>query len=264
MSVILDGEKISTPGIETISWLDDPKVPQATDGGTRTQWIRAIVLHTVKGKLGGIQPGVKPSNRAETYAKYQASTSRDVSWDYTIDTDGTVVVSNDPIKRYTWHAGSVNGFTLGIELVQEENGDIWQGQIDATVKFLDWITRELADRGHPIQRQIPITGMGTPVRGTISRIVKASEAKRVVGIYGHRNQTNNRGPGDPGDHIFNALLNAGYKGFNLEAKEDLIFWESTQRLLGMPAPDGVPGPETARTLKAAGHAHGLWITRPGD
>lgn len=264
MSIILGGEKIATPGIETISWLDDPNVPKATDGSRRKNWIRAIVLHTVKGKLGGLKPGIKSSTRAETYATYQAHTSRDVSWDYTIDTDGTVVVSNDPIEKYTWHAGDVNGFTLGIELVQDENGDVWQGQIDATVKFLDFVTRELAKRNHPIQRQVPITGSGAPVWGVVARIEKDSDAKNVVGIYGHRNQTNTRGPGDPGDHIFNALLNAGYKGFNLDAKEDLVFWASTQRLLGIENPDGVPGPKTALALKAAGHPHGLWVTRPGD
>lgn len=264
MSIILGGVKIETPGVETVSWLDDPKVPQATDGGTRAGWIRAIVLHTVKGKLGGLQPGIKPSTRAETYAKYQANTSRDVSWDYTIDTDGTVVASNDPIKRYTWHAGAVNGFTIGIEFVQEENGDLWIGQIEAGVKFLDILTRELADREHPIQRQVPIDGNGNPVRGVIHRIDDASEAKKVVGIYGHRNQTHNRGVGDPGDHIFHALLNAGYKGFNLDAREDAVFWKSTQGMLGLPSPDGIPGRDTASALKAAGHPHGLWVNRPGD
>ena len=107
MSIVLDGKKIETPGLETISWLDDPKVPKTTDVSARTQWIRAIVLHTVHGKVGKLLPGVKSSTRAESYAKYQANTSRDVSWDYTIDTDGTIIVSNDPMKHFTWQATSV-------------------------------------------------------------------------------------------------------------------------------------------------------------
>jgi hypothetical protein len=264
MSIVLDGNKIETPGLETISWLDDSKVPKTTDVNPRKSWIRAIVLHTVHGKVGKLLPGLsKPSTRAESFAKYQANTSRDVSWDYTIDTDGTIVVSNDPVKHYTWHATSVNPFTIGIELVQEDNGDLYAGQMDVAVCFLDLLTRELADRGHPIQRQIPLTMDSEPVKGVIKRLADANSAKSVVGIYGHRNQTTNRGVGDPGDFIFRALHDAGYKGFNLEAQEDLIFWKSIQERLGLPA-DGVPGPATQRALLNANHKHGLWVSRPGD
>lgn len=264
MSIVLNSQKIETPGLETVSWLDDPKVPKATDTNARTMWIRAIVLHTVHGKVGNIRPGnAPPSTRAESYAKYQANSSGDVSWDYTIDTDGTIIVSNDPVKFYTWHASAVNPWTIGIELVQESNGDLWEGQIAKTVTFLDFITRELADREQPIQRQVPMGPLGKPVRGVIPRIANASSAKSVVGIIGHRNQTRNRGPGDPGDHIFEALLKAGYKGMNLDAQDDITFWKGVQHMLGT-TEDGVPGPGTARALKARGHKHGLWVSRPGD
>ncbi len=265
MSIVLDGEKIATPGLETVSWLDDPKVPKTTDVNPRTQWLRAIVMHTVHGKVGKLLPGLsKPSTRAESYAKYQANTSRDVSWDYTIDTDGTIVVSNDPIKSFTWQATSVNPFTLGIELVQEDNGDLYEGQIAVAVQFLDLLTRELADRGHPIQRQVPMTMDGKPVKGVIKRIANSETAKQVVGVYGHRNQTSNRGAGDPGDFIFDALLRAGYKGFNLDANDDVKFWKDIQTRLGLSPADGIPGRGTQQALIAAGYKHGLMVTRPGD
>ena len=263
MSLVLNGERIQTPGLETISWLDDPKVPMATDFNARTMWIRAIVLHTVHGKTGKLLPGVKASTRAETYAKYQANTTREVSWDYTIDTDGTVIVSNDPIKNYTWQAGAVNPFTIGIEMVQDDNGDLYEGQMVAVVNFLDCLTKELADRGHPIQRQVPMTTDGKPVKNVIARIQDPAQAKSVVGIYGHRNQTTNRGAGDPGDYIFNALLFAGYKGFNLSANDDLTFWKDVQTQLGLPA-DGVPGKNTQQALITKGYKHGLMVARPND
>ena len=264
MSIVLDGKKIETPGLDTVSWLDDAKVPMTTDVNPRRTKIRAIVMHTVHGKVGKLLPGFsKACARAESYARYQANTSRDVSWDYTIDTDGTIVASNDPIKSFTWQATSVNPFTLGIELVQEDNGDLYAGQIDVAVKFLDLLTRELARLGHPVQRQVPVTMDGKPVKGVIARIAKGEDAKSVVGIYGHRNQTTNRGPGDPGDFIFEALLQAGYKAFNLDAEEDLIFWKSIQVRLGLSA-DGVPGPATQQALLNAGHKNGLWVERPGD
>lgn len=264
MSIVLNGEKIATPGLETVSWLDDPKVPRTTDVNPRTQWIRAVVMHTVHGKVGKLLPGLsKPCTRAETYAKYQANTSRDVSWDYTVDTDGTVVVSNDPMKFYTWQATSVNPFTIGIEMVQEDNGDLYEGQMEVAVRFLDLLTRELADRGHPIQRQVPMTSDGKPVKGVLKRIADASLAKNFSGVVGHRNQTTNRGPGDPGDFIFEALLKAGYKGFNLDAGDDVTFWKGVQTRLGVPA-DGIPGRGTQKALLSSGYPHGLWVTRPGD
>lgn len=264
MSIVLSGRKVETPGLETVSWLDDPKVPRTTDTNPRTKWIRAIVMHTVSGKEGKLRPGMSPpSTRAESYARYQANTTRDVSWDYTIDTDGTIIVSNDPLVWYTWQATSVNPWTIGIEMVQEENGDLWEGQIDVAVRFLDLLTRELADRDHPIQRQVPMGPLGKPVRGVIHRIADPESAKSVVGIYGHRNQTTNRGPGDPGDLIFEALLKAEYKGLNYDLQDDLTFWKGVQHMMGM-AEDGVPGPGTATALKAHGYAHGLWVPRPGD
>lgn len=273
MSIVLNGLKIATPGLETVSWLDDPHVPQATDGSPRTKWIRAIVLHTVHGKIGALKAGFKASTRAEAYAKYQANTSRDVSWDYTIDTDGTIIVSNDPLKKFTWQATSVNPFTLGIEFVQDDDGAVYSGQMDAGVKFLDFLTRELAKAGHPVPRCVPVTAEGKPVKaegkpvkGVIPRIAKADTAASVCGIYGHRNQTTNRGPGDPGDHIFNALLAAGYKGFHYETGQDLDFWKGIQQQLGITgsSADGVPGRATQEKLMAAGHKYGLWTPRPGD
>lgn len=264
MSIVLNGQKIETPGIDTVSWLDDPKVPQATDKTPRVLWCRAIVMHTVHGKLGVLKPGIKPSTRDILYAQYQANTSRDVSWDYTIDTDGSIAVSNDPIKFFTWQATAVNPFTLGIEMVQDDDGALYEGQMEAAVKFLDLLTRLMAENNHPIQRQVPITPDGRPVKVTIPRIVNSEDAKKVVGIYGHRNQTSNRGVGDPGDYIFDYLLRANYKGFNLNTGDDLKFWADIQSKLGF-APtdcDGVPGRKTAIAL--ASQNHGLWVSRPGD
>ena len=265
MSIVINGKKIETPGLQTISWLDDPKVPQATDFNTRAMWIRAIVLHTVHGKSGRLLPGFsKPSSRAKSYARYQANTARKVSWDYTVGTDGTIIASNDPVKTYTWHAGDVNPYTVGIEFVQEDNGDLYEGQMDVVVRFLDVLTRELADAGHPIQRQVPMTSNGEPVKGVIARIENNDSAKQVVGIYGHRNQTGQKPVGDPGDDIFHALLRAGYKGFNLDAKDDITFWKDVQARLGLSPADGIPGRATQQALLNAGNPHGLWVERSGD
>jgi hypothetical protein len=173
-----------------------------------------------------------------------------------------VIVSNDPLRRYTWHAGAVNGFTLGIEMVQEANGDLYADQIAAVVQLIDFLTALLSDRGHPIQRQIPWKN-GKAVAGVLARLANSDTDQNVTGVYGHRNQTTNRGPGDPGDSIFEALHAAGYLGFDYDSGEDIAWWKAQQRRLGLQE-DGIPGPAMAAALKAEGHAHGLWVERPGD
>ena len=85
----------------------------------------------------------------------------------------------------------------------------------------------------------------------------------MVGVYGHRDCSNNRGRGDPGDAIFEMLMDAGYESFNFEENEDKETWEDRQKKLGL-LPDGVPGPRTARALIEEGYSNGLWISRPGD
>lgn len=265
MSIILDGKQYETPGLDTISYADDPAVPQATDFQPRRERIKWIVIHTVHGKRCPVlRPGFsKPSKRAEQYAIYQANTSREVSWDFTIDTDGTIIQSNDPVRRYTWHAGAFNAFSLGIELVQDSDGTLYGGQMDVLVRFLDFLTRVLAGLGHPIQRQVPVTSEGTPVPGVIPRLSKADTARQATGVVGHRNLTTNRGPGDPTDFPTLALLEAGYKGFNFGLREDVTFWKDVQTRLGISA-DGIPGTGTQQALLAAGYPHGLWVRRPGD
>lgn len=211
MSIIVDGQRIETPGLETVCWLDDPKVPRATDGRSRHAiGARAITLHTVHGKRGPLAPGVKASTRAQAYAVYQAHTSREVSWHFTVDTDGTIVQSADPALWVCWHAGSVNAWTVGIELVQETDGTLYEGQMAALVALCDLLCARLN-----IPRRVPVGLDGRPVAGVIARLTGTSGP--WPGIFGHRNQTTNRGPGDPGDHPFAALLAAGYEGVPVDA-----------------------------------------------
>ena len=206
MTLVIDGQRIETPGLETISWLDDHRVPRVTDGRRRVpQATSAIVLHTVHGKLGGLSEKASvPSNRAERYARYQATTSRDVSWHLTVDTDGTVVQSADVASWTCWHATSVNGWTIGIEMVQEADGTLYRPQLAAVVALCDVLCAHLH-----IDRRVPARN-GVPIVGVVPRLT--GHDGPWSGVFGHRHQTHNRGPGDPGDYPFLALLAAGYLG----------------------------------------------------
>lgn len=255
--LILGGNKHLVPGVDVINWEDDPiHVPPVTDFNKRNMHIRGGVMHTVHGKQGKLRPGRRASQKGESYARYQAHTDREVSWDGTMDLDAVLLWQNDPVKRYTWHAGSANGYTFGIEAVQEDNGDQYEDQIASQVACLNKLSLVLE-----FPRQVPIkrvNGVVEPDLGFIDR-----EVWKMYGIYGHCNQTRNRGPGDPGPYIFRALLKAGWMGFDYRAGEDLEFWSKVQKELGLPQ-DGLPGPNTRAAMVRAGYSNAQVVKMPGD
>lgn len=261
MSIILNEQKFEVPDVKTLSWKDPEAtglgIKEVTDKSTRKTWLRGIVCHTVHGKLGNLLPGVGPkTSDAIKYAKYQVNTDRDVSWDMTCDLNGDWVVQNDPLKFYTWQAGNVNGYTLGFEMVQHENGDLYEDQIAKVVRMIDFLTAKLG-----IQRQIPWDVKNNrPLRKTVARI--AAGGSDVVGIYCHYHQTNNRGYGDPGPWLQQALKDAGYETYAFDG-DDKEVWKQRQTALGITA-DGIPGPGTVRALAASGKKHGMYVSRPID
>lgn len=262
MSIILNSQKLEIPGIKTLSWLDgNPKIKYVTDKDKREKIIRAIVIHTHEGKLNrAYKPGLGPNTTMdERLAMYQTSTDRYVSWDYTIDLNGDVTCQNDPFIDYTWHGNNTNKYTLGIELIQEADGSLYSEQLDKAVLFLDFLTNKLG-----IQRQIPWDKTkNQPCLVQIPRIQNGN-GQDVVGVYGHVNITSQRGPGDPGPHIFNKLKQAGYEGFDLNSNEDINIWKNRQQSLNLAKVDGLPLKDTVTALKNSGKKSGLFIERPVD
>lgn len=206
--LVIAGKRVPVPGVEVVTWLDDRSIPRTTDGRPRSKPPVGLVLHTVHGHLGPLRETSGPSTRAEIYARYQARTGRDVSWHLTVDTDGTVVQSADLSTWWCWHAGEVNAWTIGLELVQDNDGSLYKNQMQTLVKLTNVICDSLL-----IPRRVPVDAKGAPVVGVIPRLEGA--AHPWEGIFGHRHQTRHKGPGDPGDHPFLALLGAGYQGVRL-------------------------------------------------
>lgn len=209
MSLILDGVLVTLPGVETRCYADDHAVPRTTDGRRRRREdVAGIVLHTVTGHphQPAVLPGSRPSEHAERLARYQAYTERKVSWHLTIDTDGTVVQSADPATWTCWHAGGVNPWTVGIELCQGPRGELYEVQLAAMVAVVDWLCA-----GFGIERRYPMrAATGRPHGSPIPRLT--GSAAPWLGVFGHRNQTEDKPHGDPGDGPFVALAAAGYRG----------------------------------------------------
>ena len=266
MSIIINSKKYEIPNIKTLSWLDgDPKIKYVTDKTKREKRIRGIVCHTHEGLRGKLLPGTGPNTTLdERLVMYQTNTDRYVSWDYTIDQNGDITCQNDPVIDYTWQGNMTNGYTLGFEMVQKINpdktGDLFEKEVESTVQLIDFLTLALG-----IQRQIPWDSVkNKPASKVITRM---ETGKDVVGIYGHRNITEKRGEGDPGDAIFYALKNAGYECFDYGKDEDKTVWKQRQATLGLSTEDqdGIPLDKTLNAIKTkTDKKFGIWIPRPID
>jgi hypothetical protein len=172
------------------------------------------------------------------------------------DFDGSWVCVADLATECAYHATTVNDVSIGIEICQGRAAELCEGQLDSVVAMVDFVTAHFR-----IQRQIP-----RAYRGPIRRLEDGGAD--CVGVFGHRDQTDNRGPGDPGDAIMEKLAAAGYERFDFAANEDLAIWRERQRDLarrhGAPLnEDGVPGPATAARLELLGYPRGIWTAR-GD
>lgn len=263
MSLVIDGKSENVAGLHAISYLDDPNIPRLSKGRDArprsTRWIRGIVLHTTKGIPGGrdkrrqeIRPGFGPGgDRGERVARYWSSDPKQSGAHLVADFDGLITQLADLQLECAYHAGPVNDVTIGIEIYQGGDAELYESQLDVTVHLIDFLTRRFG-----IQRQMPFEYDGVQPR-------LEAGGRNVVGVYGHRDVTGTRGHGDPGDAIFDHLRAAGYEGNDLRSNNDLRRWENRQKLLGIDS-DGIPGPATVRALAAAGRKHGMWVARPGD
>lgn len=251
--LIINGVSLPTP-FRSVSYIENPAFRMLSDkaprpGGT---WVRGITLHTTQGKdPQPIHPGLGRGGGALANLNYWNGDPDYAGAHLLVDPDGVVYQTADLGSEQTWHATSVNPVTVGVEIVQASDGSLYQGQLDATVQLVNWITEKMG-----IQRQIPLAYTGRP----ITRL--KSGGRDFVGVFGHRDQTDGRGRGDPGDRIMDMLAAAGYERFNLEANQDKTIWQQRQQALGVRSPDGVPGPATVAALKAT-KPTGLWVDTTG-
>ena len=209
--LIIDGVRVPVPGVRVTTWVDDPKrAPPITDGRAITKRPIAFVWHTSKGILcRAAAPDAIPSTHAETLALYQSRTTREVSWHFTVDTDGDVLQQADPARWQCWHAGGANAWSLGAELVQRDaTGTLTAPQIRAAAAVTDAVCLALA-----IPRRVLVGADGAPWVRQVKDLQSTKAGGRGLtwaGVIGHVHLTTDRGPGDPGPLVFAELIARGY------------------------------------------------------
>jgi len=262
MGLIVRGKVVEVPGLVVKSWHDVPLYrlrigvnhPDGYYCGPRT--VRGICHHTTKGIPGGtdhrpqiIKPGAGPDGGADACARWWSMSDAAAGAHIVNDRDPDCACLADLVYEVAYHAGSPNNeYTVGIEHYQDQDAGIWQQTIDNAV-ILACALSDLLDI--PRQVQWPYTGH------SVARLDKPGGAD-YRGHYGHRDCSNHRGPGDPGDFILQALIDAGFDAFNVDKDEDLVAWRDRQAQLNAAGSypvltvDGIPGPATYVAMRQTG------------
>lgn len=256
--LVIRGEVIPVPGLLVKNFLDDPAIALSPEDGRRriTGFVRSIIVHTTRGI-----PGKPKDTRRQHIVRGEGDygAARQVALGYKRSKEsnaadciagrarGELVQIADLVAVMTYHATTVNPYSVGLEMVQEPDGGIYEATLETAVTWIEAVCRLLG-----IQRQIHRPYV--PFR-PVPRL--AHGGRRAVGVFGHRDQTDQRYAGDPGDAIFERLVDRGFEVFNFTAGEDLTVWAERQRKVGLDD-DGIPGPQTVARLEELGYPHGLW------
>ena len=260
--LVLSGRVVGIPELNIIPPASHGGPPwallNASDCWPRpTQWIRQLIVHSTGGRwpqpiLPGTGPGGEAARVADTWNTDPVHSAAQII----VDSAGTIACLCDLTTTMAYHAEGSNAWSVGIEMFQREDGGIYQATIDTTATLCMALCEAL---GIPAQvdsrpyASVPLSRMET---GT-GRLRHNTGGPDVVGILGHRNNTGERGRGDPGDAIYSALVAAGAEPLDFAAGEDLAIARRRQAALNARGErlivDGLVGPASI----AAARRHGF-------
>jgi hypothetical protein len=263
MGLLIAGKLVSVPGLTVI--------PPASHGGPawarldpgdctarETKWIRQIILHTTKGEwpqhvIAG--PGL--AGRSQAVADFWRHDPIHSAAQLVVDIDGTVACLCDLARTVAYHAEACNPWSIGIEMYQISGGGLYEATLIATTVLVEFLCErfgfpQLMPRG-PYRNQ-PLHRMEIGSGSTRHQL----GGPDAVGVFGHRDNTERRGRGDPGDEIFTRLATIGWEGVDYDGSEDLHLGALRQQALNVRGEkldvDGVCGPASWAAMKRQGFA----------
>lgn len=211
----------------------------------RTPWVRQIIVHTTGGLWPQpVLPGAGKLGHAREIADMWRGADRGggervhSAAPLIVDFDGTVVCLGDLFRCAAYHAEASNPWSIGIEMCTRPDGSIYEATLKAAARLIDalcWptfpIPRQMVRgpyRGRPLSRMEPIR---TKLDHGLQAMRQQLGGPDCVGVFGHRDNTSERGRGDPGDAIFAELAALGFEKFDYEAREDLLVGRERQAVL---------------------------------
>lgn len=222
--LLIAGRSVPVPGLDILP--PAPAGPHwaSLDPGDyrmrQTSWVRQIILHTTKGIWPQpILPGAGLPGYAQVVADFWRGDPIHSAAHLVVDTDGKVACLADLAHVAAYHAEGSNDWSVGIEMYQVAGGGVFEATIAATVKLVTALCDALG-----IPEQMPHRYVGEPLwrmEQGVGPLRKNLGGPDCVGVFGHRNNTGNRGRGDPGNAIFEQLAAIGFEQLDFELKQDL-------------------------------------------
>lgn len=260
--LLINGRIVLVPGLTVI--------PPALAGGpswakldrgdmtSRHAWVRQVIPHSVTGDWPQVVvPGAGPGGECQRYADIWATDPAHSAAHIVVDSAGTVACLADLALVTSYHAEGSNPWSVGIEMVVAKDGTVRQATIDATALLIEAICDAI---GIPFQYH-----SGAYHGDPLLRMEVANGGHRrnlggpdCVGILGHRDNTSQRGRGDPGDAIYAALAARGAEGLDYAAEQDIDIGRRRQSALnakgGRLQVDGLVGPSSLAEARRQGYA----------
>lgn len=258
MSMRVNGRDLDVDGAKIVTWLEDSRL-RLNGQRRRTTWPRQWTLHkTIADYPEKIVQSVAQGGRAlQTIQNWLGGVDGAA---LVTDLDGVVYQLVDVATVETFHATASNPWSIGHETEELPDGTTTEIAMRSTVISC---LAGCSEVGIQWQMQTRGTYTGHPMPRMAEHGMTPG-GPDMVGIFGHRMNTERRGKWDPGEVFWDMLDEAGVHEFDFSKDEDKSFWREIQSDLRQRGllefdgePDGVPGPKTVAALRADGYVDGI-------
>lgn len=213
--LVIGGRRVDVEGVNVVNFLDDATLALGSRSCTRRRRDHAVefvVLHTTKGYPDRENPtpqsvreeAAEPKHctARKTVAYWARNDARVGGAGLVVDADGTVLCLCDLLEVAAYHCVGMNQRSVGIEVTQQGDASLFRRQLDVVVAVCAVLAREF-----DLARTVAM-----PYTGCRAVMVDGGYSSGLDGVafVGHRDCSENRGFGDPGDFIMQALVDAGW------------------------------------------------------